>query len=559
LGRWGFVSWLMSWVWYVLAAGLIVIFWYTYYLLDFLSSDFEKSPAGWELYSLQANLWVALARGITINLLSASLAYVFVKGIYDFVQRKRGEEERAKFFEEMGDLFTDRVEGLLSIQSVKYFEESYYDIDWKTILAGTDKAQVAAAYWSTEWMKTNLSDFTNANRSTELKVYLTHPYQATDAYGIQVMRQNVIRTKILDCALEFAGSGIDVHFLDKIPSYMYCATQSKGTRIFLFSPYQMGNQNQHGRSPVIGLNLGAAGDKVLSFVEGEIAALESSTALSSLNLGEHLHWSEDETRVVVSLRLSCELGCKFCYVPSLQDSSSENAYRDQELFGFALAQSMYKDQRFVPGRHGTKIMVGGMTDPFLPKNARAMTAFLEQLAHLSKANPVHIASRLAPKDQVVSALSRHPNAAVSSSIAHFDEAVAADPLSRNLERRLQELRPLQAQATDLSIYLRPIVPELTERALTKIMDAAKSSGITKVILGNLYVDTGILKRSGLPSSLTNKGKILDKKMIVDPSGRLKKVNQEQLRQKIKSRLEENGFEVFGSSGEYIDALRESRS
>lgn len=221
--------------------------------------------------------------------------------------------------------------------------------------------------------------------------------------------------------------------------------------------------------------------------------------------------------LTVHTGIGCPLQCAYCYIYSMGFKPS---FKEYPLSGLQLVYALALNKSFVPGPNGTLIALGSVTEPFLPLSKEKTLEYIESIKKYL-GNPVQFSTkmildtkdveRLRVIDPVVSPL-------VSVSTLSYQKIL--EPYAPPVEKRFETLRLLRMYGFRPFLFLRPIIPGITDREVGEILEFAASSGAYGVVTGALRVTKEILER------LEDMG--LDTSEIVRRLGK----NKKELRDKV---------------------------
>jgi DNA repair photolyase len=181
----------------------------------------------------------------------------------------------------------------------------------------------------------------------------------------------------------------------------------------------------------------------------------------------------------------CEHGCIYCY------ARPSHAYLDlspgldfeTQLFAKPNAAELLRAELARPGYRCEPIALGTNTDPYQPierewKLTRSIIEVLAECAH-----PLTITTKgaLIERDiDLIAPMAAKGLARVFISIAMLDKALARtlDPRAPAPQRRLALVEALAKAGIPVGVMVAPVIPQLTDRDLEAILDAAAAHGAT---------------------------------------------------------------------------------
>ena len=190
--------------------------------------------------------------------------------------------------------------------------------------------------------------------------------------------------------------------------------------------------------------------------------------------------------------IGCTGRCKYCYLPDMGVSISEaRVYSLQpDEFSLALLYNPY----FLPGRTGTYLAVGSLGEPFHPLGSnltiQVLLSFKKWLG-----NPIQFSTKLSIKKHVAS-LSKFREYPLSPliTIITLKKWKELEPGVASPEERFESIKALRSAGLYPIIFIRPILPGITDREINEILKLAKEHGAVGALFGSLRLSPSILAR-----------------------------------------------------------------
>ena len=181
----------------------------------------------------------------------------------------------------------------------------------------------------------------------------------------------------------------------------------------------------------------------------------------------------------------CEHGCIYCY------ARPTHAYLDlspgldfeTKLFAKPNAAELLRAELAKPGYVCDPIALGTNTDPYQPieREWKVTRSVLEVLAACEHPFSIVTKSALVERDiDVIAPMAAKNMARVFLSITTLDKDVARklEPRAAAPHRRLQALRTLSAAGIPVGVMVAPVIPQLNDKDLEAILEAAADAGAT---------------------------------------------------------------------------------
>ncbi len=183
--------------------------------------------------------------------------------------------------------------------------------------------------------------------------------------------------------------------------------------------------------------------------------------------------------------IGCSAGCLYCYVPNRE-------VKVTPLSGKEMAFSLLRSPFFFPGRHGTFLALGSLTDPFLPQVREASFEIIRACqGYLG--NPLQIATKqVLPSDTI-----KHIQLSQACLLISFSSLKMAESLEPRVptpKERLEFLKAIGEKGGKPFAFLRPIIPGVTNEESQELIKAFKDSSVKGVVLGSLRLNFAALER-----------------------------------------------------------------
>jgi DNA repair photolyase len=179
----------------------------------------------------------------------------------------------------------------------------------------------------------------------------------------------------------------------------------------------------------------------------------------------------------------CEHGCIYCY------ARPSHAYMDlspgldfeSRLFAKPNAAELLRRELARPGYRCSPIALGSNTDPYQPieRDWRITRQVLEVLAECGHPVTITTKSSLVERDiDLLAAMAKKNLALVFVSIPTLDRGLARtmEPRATAPQRRLETLRRLSEAGIPSGVLAAPIIPQLNDRELEKVLESAREAG-----------------------------------------------------------------------------------
>ena len=179
----------------------------------------------------------------------------------------------------------------------------------------------------------------------------------------------------------------------------------------------------------------------------------------------------------------CEHGCIYCY------ARPSHAYLDlspgldfeTKLFAKPNAAALLRTELAKPGYHCDPIALGANTDPYQPieREWKVTRSVIEVLAECEHPLTITTKGVLIERDlDLLAPMAAKGLVRVFVSVAMLDKELARklDPRAPAPHRRLQIIKTLSAAGIPTGVNVAPVIPQLTDRDLESILEAAAHAG-----------------------------------------------------------------------------------
>jgi len=524
-------------------------------LLDYLSGkDFSKS----------ARPYLGSLKDLLIHFIPLFVIAVFVSPLLKALEQARSQISSQTTAGNLKQAVASEIQSLrLEIRtiarrgiplSITDVYATYQDVPWSELLARATEVDLAVLYCSSDWLGANESLFTDfLKRKGVVRLYLPPLTQfETKAYESVNLRpettQKILRTLRIfrEAARSVSSSTLSVFALKQGISYVVARFKSSdGKRIFVFSPLRNNQESVAVQPPAIVLDEALLDQSLRALVDDDDEYLRAAEPYPDFEAEHYLTWEKSKERVFVSVALSCPLSCDFCYIESIVPNPIE---QPRDNFGRVLAFSILGDSRFNRGPRGTRILIGGFTEPFVGQNSSVTIQLMNTLGD-NCGNFVHVATRSSRVSELISKLRFPERAVINYSISSLSGDISGGG-KEEVTKRLADATKVLAAGGNVGLYVRPVVPGRTLKDSEEIATLAWNAGIRHVTVGGLYVDARVQRNLEQGGVVFNGLRTTSKTLILDAQGSFKKMPDDEVRQ-VQKRFRDRRFRVFSSSTELL--------
>lgn len=260
----------------------------------------------------------------------------------------------------------------------------------------------------------------------------------------------------------------------------------------------------------------------------------------ALNDG-HAHREPRPCGLTVHPGRGCTLGCVYCYI---EDMGIYDPPKPSRLSGIQLAYAIASNPYTLLGRDGTFLAFGSITEPFLPSIKGSTIEYLEAISLYLK-NPVQFSTKAYLNiDDAKLISSIDPSVSALVTIPMLKWASRLEPMAPSPDLRFETIENLLSAGINAALFMRPLIPEVSEEDGPEILRRSAELGVTGVVLGSLRVTRRILM------ALESLGlRDLSHRMVREPRGPKDQVPvlASDMKRMLSSLAREMGMEVFPSA------------
>ncbi len=195
--------------------------------------------------------------------------------------------------------------------------------------------------------------------------------------------------------------------------------------------------------------------------------------------------------ITVHTAIGCVFQCKYCYI---YDMGFKRELKPYPLTGLQLVYALLSNKYFIPGLRGTYIAIGSVSEPLhslvINKTLEYIECFYKYLN-----NPVQFSTKAYVNKQVTAKLASLSSKRISPliTIVTLSESKNLEPYAPSPEKRFETIKNMREAGLKPFLFLRPIIPSLTEKEFKEIIDLAAEYGAVGVVAGGLRVTKRILE------------------------------------------------------------------
>ncbi len=190
--------------------------------------------------------------------------------------------------------------------------------------------------------------------------------------------------------------------------------------------------------------------------------------------------------------IGCKFGCVYCYVPDMGFPMKPRPY---PLNGLQLVYALLSNPYFVPGPYGTLLAFGSVTEPFMEETVERALEYLEATARYL-GNPTQLSTKAYVDESLAKTLrgKADPRMDFLVTIITIKHWRRLEPGAPPPDKRFETIRNLRSVGFHVTLFMRPIIPGVTDSEVPEILKRAKEAGAQGVVPGSLRVTPGIIER-----------------------------------------------------------------
>ncbi len=184
--------------------------------------------------------------------------------------------------------------------------------------------------------------------------------------------------------------------------------------------------------------------------------------------------------------IGCPFKCSYCYLPELGLGWKP---RVSEVSGGELVEEILANKYFVKGKYGTFLAFGSLGEPFLPGLVTEKTLEFMSAVKTVLGNPMQVSTKsVVPESSILNGVSVLITVVT---VKHWREI---EPHSTPPDIRMENFRRVYSVGGVPALFVRPIIPEVTDAEIYDILKAAFKHGCKYAVFGGLRVTKNVIGR-----------------------------------------------------------------
>lgn len=245
------------------------------------------------------------------------------------------------------------------------------------------------------------------------------------------------------------------------------------------------------REPEADLNM----SRLVSIVERrkriseELRNRLSSYAKARAEADPHSRRKPRPCGMTIHTGIGCSYRCLYCYIFDMGFPGKISTY---PLTPLELAYALSLNPYIAPGY--TLAAYGSVTEPFAPETRKIAVEYIREVYRWLQM-PSQVSTKSVVDEELAKALkSAEPNLSLLITVVTLDRYRELEPGAPSPSERFVGASIAVKHGLYVSLFLRPIIPGITDREAHKIVKMAVESGINSVVIGTLRITPSIVSR-----------------------------------------------------------------
>ena len=228
---------------------------------------------------------------------------------------------------------------------------------------------------------------------------------------------------------------------------------------------------------------------MLNRYEKDLDEKEKAKAVTDSHASRSPRWCG----ITVHVGINCPYSCAYCYIEDM--GFKHNDWKPYPLSGKELAYAILNNPAFFPGKLGTLIAIGSITEPLV--NREHFLEYLENLAKLG--NPIQFSTKSYIDEKLAHRINEIKTFYPSEinpliTIVTLENYKSLEKGAPPPDKRLKTIENLADVGLKPVLFLRPIMPGINTHEIKQILVEAKEHGAFGVVFGSLRVTKRIIEK-----------------------------------------------------------------
>jgi len=279
-------------------------------------------------------------------------------------------------------------------------------------------------------------------------------------------------------------------------------------------------------------------NKIKSEIEKELGDLSIKRAIQDY----HAKRRPRACGLTVHTGVGCKAACLYCYIYDMGFSTKTLKY---PLTVKELIYSLTINPYVLPGKVGTLFALGSVTEPFQEETKDFSLRLISDINRYL-GNPTQISTKWhLSKEDIRRLKLSDPNLSILYTFITYRYHDKLEPNAPSIEDRMETIKGLVKAGLNISIFIRPIIPGITDVEARDILKVIVEAGVKSVVLGTLRVTKRIYRRLAIfPNVLRELNSRVNTSKL---SSRQVNIRGRDLKLKISRIAKEYGLKVYPSA------------
>ena len=205
----------------------------------------------------------------------------------------------------------------------------------------------------------------------------------------------------------------------------------------------------------------------------------------------HAHRIPRPCGLTIHTGLGCRFGCVYCYIYDMGFTYKPRPYH---LTGLQLAYAVASNPSIALGLNGTPMAFGSITEPFMDETRDRTVEYMEAISNYL-GNPIQFSTKAHLGEDLCSRISSiRDGVSALITVVTLKAHRMLEPGAPSPDERFESMRRLSKMGVHTVLFMRPILPRLTDLEAEEILSRALDAGARGVIIGSMRVTKGIVER-----------------------------------------------------------------
>lgn len=196
--------------------------------------------------------------------------------------------------------------------------------------------------------------------------------------------------------------------------------------------------------------------------------------------------------ITVHIGYGCDRQCAYCYI---YDMNFKATVKKNPLSPKQLIYALLSNPYFVPGRNGTFLAIGSVSEPFHSLLVDATIDFIRESIE-TLGNPIQFSTKSVISEELIDELWEASKGVISPliTIVTIKAHKLLEPKAPSPSRRFAFVKKLREKGFKPHVFIRPVIPGISDFEADELIENALKSGAEGIVVGGFRVSENILRR-----------------------------------------------------------------